>query len=67
MVATPELKHNDEWNPNEFILIGSSGFWELGKYSSKNTLEAFTKKIFPAVLKEFDADKNHTPDDKARF
>ena len=50
MIAVPEVKELSEWKSNDFILIGSSGFWELTKSHSKNTIEKFKKNRFAEAL-----------------
>jgi hypothetical protein len=46
----PEAKTFDEWKPNDWIIVGSSGFWELGAFNSKQMVEKMKKVRFAEVL-----------------
>lgn len=50
IISLPEVKTLDEWKPMDWIVIGSTGFWELGGFNSKNTIENIKKVKFGEVL-----------------
>ena len=50
VIAVPETRTVDEWKQWDFILVGSSGFWELGHHNSKNIIEKIKKQRLPDVL-----------------
>lgn len=50
VIAVPEVKELHEWRANDFILLGSSGFWDLTKCHSKNTIDLFKKNRFAEAL-----------------
>ena len=50
MIAVPEVKELSDWKANDFVLIGSSGFWDLTRCHSRNTIEVLKKNRFAEAL-----------------
>jgi hypothetical protein len=53
----PDVKSMNEWVKWDYILIGSSGFWDICKFQSKTTIEKINNSKIHEIMKEF-ATKN---------
>ena len=55
MLPMPEVKCVDAWRANDYIILGSSGFWEMQRNLSKTTIEKvnlmFQKRMQNAIKK----------------
>lgn len=49
VIAVPEVRLQDEWQPMDWVLMGSSGFWDINKCQSKATVEKIKKVKFDEV------------------
>ena len=46
VLALPNIISTEEWNTDDWILIGSSGFWEINKNQAKSTVEKMKNERF---------------------
>lgn len=53
MISFPDVKHLNEWAKWDYILLGSSGFWDICKFQSKTTIEKINNNKLNEVMKEF--------------
>ena len=54
----PEAKTYDDWRPMDWIILGSSGFWELGGFNSKQLVEKMKKVKLPEILSKTAKERN---------
>lgn len=50
MIALPEIKVLKRWKQNDYLILGSQGFWDLQKYQSKLVIETLNKHYFTEAL-----------------
>ena len=59
ITCMPAVSYFDCWKEKDFLIIGSSGFWEMFRYNIKNTIE---KIIALYTRKQTKAMKEMPPD-----
>jgi hypothetical protein len=49
-IGIPEVRIMDIWKKNDWIIMGSSGFWEIMRYHSKGCIDKIKDVRFPEAL-----------------